>query len=109
VFQAPFETPYVVRLHNSRLLGEAMPLFSFKHPNTDGKLIPNCYYNNEWAMWIAELGSISLLHITVKSCGLIYSAISPISCYNTLAFQQLNSLLIYVYWLDIITPHKCDV
>ena len=33
VVQASFETPYVVRLHNSRTLSEAQPLFSFYHPN----------------------------------------------------------------------------
>jgi protein arginine N-methyltransferase 5 len=33
--EAPYETPYVVRLHNSRQLAEAQPLFSFRHPNTD--------------------------------------------------------------------------
>jgi len=34
--EAPYETPYVVRLHNSRQLTEAQPLFTFRHPNTDG-------------------------------------------------------------------------
>ena len=29
----PFETPYVVRLHNVHVIGEPLPLFTFDHPN----------------------------------------------------------------------------
>ncbi|ELU14784.1 hypothetical protein CAPTEDRAFT_161444 [Capitella teleta] len=31
--ESPFETPYVVRLHNVHLLSKAQPLFTFVHPN----------------------------------------------------------------------------
>ena len=31
--EAPFETPYVVQLHNINLLAEAKPVFKFHHPN----------------------------------------------------------------------------
>jgi len=33
MFQAPFETPYVVKLHNMNVLDTAQPLFHFHHPN----------------------------------------------------------------------------
>jgi len=37
MLQSAFETPYVVRLHNSQTLAEALPLFTFHHPNKDGE------------------------------------------------------------------------
>lgn len=33
MFQAPFEMPYVVKLHNMNVLDTAKPLFHFHHPN----------------------------------------------------------------------------
>ena len=32
-FQASFETPYVVRLHNVNVLDVPQPVFTFEHPN----------------------------------------------------------------------------
>ena len=32
-FQAPFETPYVVRLHNVTVMAAPQPCFIFTHPN----------------------------------------------------------------------------
>lgn len=41
--EASFETPYVVRLHNSWTLAEAQPLFSFSHPNRNSVIDNNRY------------------------------------------------------------------
>lgn len=41
--ESSFETPYVVRLHNSRTLAEALPLFSFHHPNKNAVKDNNRY------------------------------------------------------------------
>ena len=51
VVQESFETPYVVRLHNSRTLAEAQPLFSFCHPNNNSKS-----------------SLVAAVSLTVKSC-----------------------------------------
>ena len=43
-FQAPFETPYVVRLHNCYLpIKEPVPLFKFTHPNREQTIDNNRY------------------------------------------------------------------
>jgi len=33
LFQANFEMPYVVRLHNCQILDKPQPVFKFHHPN----------------------------------------------------------------------------
>lgn len=40
-YQAPFETPYVVRLSNVDIVAEPKPCFHFVHPNR-GKLASVC-------------------------------------------------------------------
>merc|ERR1719277_1690822 len=41
--EAPFETPYVVRLHNVNILAPSQPLFTFSHPNR-AEVIDNSRY-----------------------------------------------------------------
>ncbi|GFO27083.1 protein arginine N-methyltransferase 5 [Plakobranchus ocellatus] len=41
--EAPFEMPYVVRLHNCSILDKPKPVFTFSHPNRD-EVIDNCRY-----------------------------------------------------------------
>ena len=43
---AQFETPYVVRLHNSKLLDEPKPLFTFQHPNNTDVIPDNSRYGS---------------------------------------------------------------
>lgn len=42
--EAPFETPYVVRLHNINILDKTKPLFTFEHPNRG--IIDNSRYDS---------------------------------------------------------------
>ncbi|CAI9715887.1 protein arginine N-methyltransferase 5-like [Octopus vulgaris] len=41
--EAPFEMPYVVRLHNCQILSEPKKVFNFRHPNR-GEVIDNSRY-----------------------------------------------------------------
>lgn len=43
--EAPFETPYVVRLHNCSVLSKPQPVFTFTHPNREEN-IDNCRYES---------------------------------------------------------------
>ncbi|XP_046557096.1 protein arginine N-methyltransferase 5-like [Haliotis rubra] len=43
--EAPFEMPYVVRLHNCQLLSEPQKVFTFVHPNKD-EVIDNSRYKS---------------------------------------------------------------
>lgn len=55
-YESHFETPYVVRLHNSKLLDEPQPLFTFKHPN-NGVVDNSRYGSLEF-----KIGIDSVLH-----------------------------------------------
>ncbi|KAI0207199.1 Protein arginine N-methyltransferase 5 [Lamellibrachia satsuma] len=93
--EAPFETPYVVKLHNMNVLDTAKPLFHFHHPNKVKEGTPD---NNRYGV----------LHFNVEESVLLHGFAGYFECvlYEDLTLNHMVDFLVKHKLTDVEPTDK---